>query len=288
VSVNHNNSFLIALVLLACSSDGAPSDRADGAMHDASDDAGACEMPRTFYVDDDRDGFGRSGDGAIHGCDSNAPAGFSINARDCDDDDASKQGERYVDSDGDDYGVTDSVTCVGSEERGYADRPGDCDDDDADRSPGASEAWFDGSDSDCDGDDNPVGCIAAPGADLDAYAEPAMALPDLEAIEIDRDDSCEGPDLYLAIVGACRQCGGGTSVVVIGNRGTEPAGFTLESNADSHAPAAVLQPQTLSEPFELDLQSPSSTITVSTALDAVDCDLGNNTETVEIGFTDCE
>lgn len=281
----------IALALIACMSCDASTDNTDGGAVDASDDASACglgDMRRTYYVDGDRDGSGRPGEGAIHSCDLEPPAGFSDDARDCDDSDADKRRERFVDDDGDGYGENASASCVGAAEAGYADRGGDCDDGDEHRSPGATEAWLDGLDSDCDGDDNPSGCFAAPGLDPELHVDEPMPLPDLEAIEVERDESCAGPDLFLAIVSACRACGGGTAVVVVGNRGTEAAGFTVDSGLDSHSSEDDLEPQRLSQPFTLELRSPRSTITLAPALGAADCDRSNDARTLEIGFTDCE
>ena len=168
------------------------------------------------------------------------------------------------------------------------DRGGDCDDSSAARSPATPEVWLDGIDQNCDGVDELRGCIAAPGKPREAYASSAVIFfPDLSNVDVKRDPGCAGPDLYFVLLGACRVCAGAQSTVVIGNRGTAAAAFRVESNAQQVDVDVPLQPQTLSEPFELQLHSPESDVQISVLGNAVDCELGNNVRNVQVGFTDC-
>jgi hypothetical protein len=127
----------------------------------------------TFYRDSDGDGYGNSAS-TTEACD--VPSGYSSDATDCDDGDATrypgapeicdgddedcdgsidegKTGVYYWDGDHDGWGdssITSETCSAGS---GYVSDGGDCDDSDSSVHPTATEVAYDGIDQDCDGDD---------------------------------------------------------------------------------------------------------------------------------------
>jgi hypothetical protein len=249
---------------------------------------GADSTPRTYYKDADRDGFGVPGPDVIHGCFDEAPAGYAPNAKDCDDRDATRQLARYRDRDHDGYGDPAELVCAGARDSDYADRAEDCDDNDPSRSPAASEIWLDGIDQNCDGSDELRGCIAAPGKGRRDYAAAhVIEFPNLDALRVERKDDCAGPDVYFVLLGACAVCGGGSSTLVVGNRGTAAAAFRVESNRGQIDVAEPLAPQAFSQPLVLEVSSPESDVRIRLSGSAVDCDPSNNVRHIEVGFTDC-
>jgi len=110
------------------------------------------------------------GDGVTVGnshCGADVPAGYSgqpSQTPDCDDTDAAISQNVYTDADGDGFGSPESPTCVAPLAQGAPAAAGfslsqvDCDDSNGDIHPGAFEAWSDGVDSDCDGNDDPLRC----------------------------------------------------------------------------------------------------------------------------------
>jgi hypothetical protein len=131
----------------------------------------------TYFLDLDGDGYGDPGEGS-EAC--ALPSGHSGDGSDCDDADGAVHpgaAERcngvdddcdgtvdpadstdalgwYLDGDGDGYGLSSDILTACEAPSGYAAAPGDCDDEDPDVNPGASEAWYDGVDQDCDGADD--------------------------------------------------------------------------------------------------------------------------------------
>jgi len=138
---------------------------------DSSTDEG---VESFFYEDGDGDGYGEPGN-VDEACE--APDGYVSNNDDCDDDDAATSPAAYeicddvdnncdgdidestaidattwyIDSDGDDYGDSSTSQDSCDQPSGYVTDDTDCDDSDGDVNPGATEIWYDGTDSDCDG-----------------------------------------------------------------------------------------------------------------------------------------
>ncbi len=104
--------------------------------------------PRTWYQDADRDTYG---DPAVSVEACSQPVGFSDNADDCDDTDASLNPDTlwYGDADGDGFGSEEFKLTSCEEVSGAVRESGDCDDTEATTYPGADETC-DGADDDCD------------------------------------------------------------------------------------------------------------------------------------------
>ena len=128
----------------------------------------------TWYADADGDGYGDAFSSAP-AC--SQPTGFVADSSDCDDsrpsiypgadeycdgadsdcdgvadeDDALDAATWFLDGDSDGYGTASTSTDACTQPSGYAGSDTDCDDSDASINPGASEVWYDGIDSDCDG-----------------------------------------------------------------------------------------------------------------------------------------
>ncbi len=153
---------------------------------DASSTTAACSVP-SGYVADDTDCD--DGDAAV------SPAGAELCNGiddDCDgtvdEDDAADASTWYADSDGDGYGDASSTTAACSVPSGYVADDTDCDDGDATINPAASEAWYDGVDSDCDGDEEPDPCGGLPGESTvswDADAEAVYPDPSTWSVSVE-------------------------------------------------------------------------------------------------------
>jgi hypothetical protein len=245
---------------------------------------------RTYYRDADGDGFGVPGDGFAHACESDPPAGLADNGRDCDDSDPEQHEQLFVDDDGDGYGNSAAPACVAADAAGHSRLPGDCDDANPERFPLAAEGWFDALDADCDGQDNPSGCVAAPGVPHDTYATGDVAeLPPLDGIPVDTTPACEDQaDLYFAVLNGCPICGGGLATVVVANAGGTATGFRVTSDLERIDVSAELPPQQVADALSIELSSPEATITVAPLGDVDDCRPDDNRGLVRVGFTDCE
>ena len=146
----------------------------------------------TWYADADSDGYGDAS-APLSGC--SQPAGSSANADDCDDADAAINpgeteacngsaddcdgqidepgstggGTWYTDADGDSFGDPNAPQSDCTQPAGTVADNTDCNDADATIYPGAPETWYDGIDSNCDGDDDPSTCDSLPGDATVAY-----------------------------------------------------------------------------------------------------------------------
>ncbi len=144
--------------------------------------------PSTWYADADGDNYG---DETTTATACNMPIDYVSDGTDCDDtsadvspaaselcngidddcdglvdddDTPTDPSTWYVDTDGDGYGDDTSSVSACNQPSGTVSSSGDCDDTSTDVSPVASEAWYDGVDSDCDGTEDPSVCDSVPGA----------------------------------------------------------------------------------------------------------------------------
>ena len=132
----------------------------------------------TYYLDNDNDSYGDAGV-FLDTCMMTPPAGYVLNAMDCNDQDSSihplaielcdtldnncdgfineglENFTYYQDSDGDGFGNSESVidTCVVSAPDNYVTNAEDCDDENAAINPDMMEIADNGIDEDCDGED---------------------------------------------------------------------------------------------------------------------------------------
>jgi hypothetical protein len=126
----------------------------------------------------------------------------------------------------------------------------------------------------------PRQCIMAPGKKEADYSSPTPAsvtFPDLSQHRLERRESCHSADLYFVVLGVCGVCGGGKSSYAIGNRGTQPASFRVRSNKET-IEGGLLEPQQLSQPFEISFAGALSELEIITD---DDCDPGSNKTWVE-------
>lgn len=195
---------------------------------DGQTDEGVLE---TFYVDQDRDGFGdpdspqeacEAGLGLADNdedCDDNEDAAYPGNDEVCgdgidndcsgeaDDDGAVDASTWYQDSDGDLFG-SDETTIVSCDPGdGWAPDGGDCNDEDPDVNPGADEVCGDGIDNDCANGPDDGDAIDAQlwhhDADSDSFGDPddsqrACTQPDgyiLDGTDCDDSDRDENPSV---------------------------------------------------------------------------------------------
>ncbi|HJN73569.1 MAG TPA: MopE-related protein [Myxococcota bacterium] len=142
------------LCALACGDDDpidescTPSDEVcDGLDNDCDGDIDE-DVLDTVYADADGDGLGNPA-APNDACGTDWP-GYSDNADDCNDSDASLPMEAWPDGDGDGYASELSDSAMVCDLSGYTTELGDCDDADAGVSPGAEEICDDLVDNDCD------------------------------------------------------------------------------------------------------------------------------------------
>ncbi len=188
----------------------------DGVDNDCdgnTDEADAANAP-AWYSDSDGDGYG--GSSSVRAC--SQPAGTTSSSTDCNDGNAAvnpaaaescdgvdndcdgtvdepaatNASTWYLDSDGDGYGVSGSVTRSCSQPAGYSAASTDCNDGNAAISPSATESC-DGLDNDCDGaTDESGGSLWYRDADGDGYGVSSTSA-----------SSCNQPSGYVAASGDC-------------------------------------------------------------------------------------
>jgi len=150
-------------------------DGVDNDCDGSSDEADAVD-PSTWHLDSDGDGFG---DASVSTAACSAPSGYVADSADCDDTSAQRNPDQvevcdgldndcndvaddnlefldwYTDSDGDGYGdaTAQPVSSCAAVSGSVLDNT-DCDDTSDGVNPGLEEAWYDGVDQDCDGNDN--------------------------------------------------------------------------------------------------------------------------------------
>jgi hypothetical protein len=146
---------------------------------------------------------------------------FDARDLDCDPDDFELNLTVYHDSDGDGAASRDDTLCVNEDELpdGYLDlRTGvdfDCDDEDPSRHPAAPESWFDDTDQNCDGADNPVCAFADP------ELAPGPSAPE-SAASLDPDCSDRSELAIAALFNCPESCDSEPNVVVqLSNLGGE-------------------------------------------------------------------
>jgi hypothetical protein len=148
----------------------------------------------------------------------------------------------------------------------------DCDDENAAILPGAYEVPGDGIDSECDGDDDSVGC---PGSCLCQASQVAVANRPTEP-------SCEGaPDLFLAVTSTCVDCFQAYVPLVIGNRGDQAAvNVTViyaEGDARDMLTMDVIEPLSVTGLLRMP-PSFAGNVAITLEVDG-DCDASNNHQT---------
>ncbi len=119
--------------------------------------------------------------------------------QDCDDNDASATDPVtfFTDADGDGFGDPDTEQTACTFPAGAADNGDDCDDTDADVFPDAPDAWYDGVDSDCAGDDDFDQDGDGYGVEVDCDDTDASLAPDPGVAETwfnGVDDNCDITD----------------------------------------------------------------------------------------------
>jgi transposase len=119
-------------------------------------------------------------------------------------------------------------------------------------------------------------CLVAADGGLHYRSPEWWGFPDLSKRQLARNEACDGADLYFAVLGVCGLCGGGKSTYVVGNRGTQPATFSVRSNQET-VEGGALEPQQLSKPFEIGFDGKLSALEIATE---DDCDQRSNTEWV--------
>jgi hypothetical protein len=96
---------------------------------DCDDNNSAVNVPQSFFVDSDNDGFGSNATAML--CSTIAPSGYSSNNTDCDDNNSAINAPQsyFIDSDLDGFGsTTTAILCSPTAPSGYSTNNTDCDD----------------------------------------------------------------------------------------------------------------------------------------------------------------
>jgi len=253
-----------------------------------SPEAASCpggSEPRSFFRDDDGDGFGQKLPAGTT-CSDDPPSGHAFlggTTEDCDDTDPElySWANFYTDADGDGYGVPYQEHAFDCSKRviaGMASNARDCDD--ADTSSHLQQ--FVDADGDGHGVQASAACVAddAEGyalvsgdcddsqADVHPYSEFEAPLDGIDSDcdgndypvtgcgvfvapegDVPVDTACAGSvDLFLASVSACLDCSGSRVELVVGNRGSVSTEAELLISGDAGTSAA--------EPVRLALDGP--------------------------------
>lgn len=169
---------------------------------------------RTFYQDDDGDGYGQTS-ATMVACEP--PSGYAVEDDDCDDNEAAANpgiaidtcddidndcdkltdedadfADYYRDQDGDGYGLSTDTVNACEAPSGYTGSDGDCDDSNKNSFPDAPERC-DGEDNDCDTvTDNDVVDVWYSDSDSDSYGDPGASI-----------NNCDPADGYVADSSDC-------------------------------------------------------------------------------------
>ncbi len=234
-----------------------PQEICDGVDNDcdAQVDEDASDAPY-WYRDADADGFG---DPSVVTRSCQQPSGYVSDASDCDDanssvnplgaetcngldDDCNGLADDedpnvtggatwYSDPDADGYGSEDATVQACQRPEGYAALAGDCDQEDPSIHPGATETWYDGVDSDCDGandyDADGDGYVSA------EYSDEAGKSDDdgdgYDAGDCDDGDALINPGAFEYNDGLDNNCDGDVDFVSLSSESSENLEFTGES-----------------------------------------------------------
>ncbi len=204
-------------------------------LADDSDSDVSSSTFSTYFPDADGDGYGDVDAVGVDQCDPDS-TNSADNDSDCDDSDASISPDAaevcddadfdencngvaddddstttdfttwYLDADSDDYGDPGTTVDTCELPDGFADNDQDCDDSDGSAFPGATEIWYDGVDSDCDGADDydadADGYTSADHSGDDCDDEAADTNPGATEICSDnRDNDCDGTSNGCGLAG---------------------------------------------------------------------------------------
>ena len=175
-----------------------------------------------------RDGDGDGYTSTKPECFATLPPGYQplMGSPDCDDESAERQVEAFLDADGDRYGRPGASYCVkapgpdGSYPPLFSGTSGDCDDNDPSVHPLVEEHWDDGIDSNCDGNEDPLKC--------EPFGVTNCGCELLSTTGVPVVPSCAGADLVFVGQVTCHSSCSGSTVFLVGNQGTLPAGAAVD------------------------------------------------------------
>ncbi len=260
-----------------------------------------------FFGDVDGDGYGDV-DNALTSC--TIPAGYVVDATDCDDTDASvNPGELetcnevddncdgtvdedeaidastwYADADGDGFGNEDAIDYACNQPSGYVADANDCDDDDAAISPADSEIC-DTIDNDCDGDVDEDEAIDAStwyaDLDRDSYGDAGNthAACSLPTGYVENDDDCDDLDSSVSPAEAesCNEVDDDCDGDVDEDEAIDASTWYADADGDGYGDASVM-----------DIECDAPTGYVDDWSDCDDSDPGDMVDADGDGYTECD
>jgi hypothetical protein len=241
--------------------------------------------PLPLYADADGDGVG-AGDSTCNGCTgaTELPPGYSYSAADCDDSNPEVQRWAYPDQDGDGRAASDETQAICAAEDppdGYVRWRDDCDDSDPMIHLGAVERFFDGVDSNCDGNDDPVSCSPERECGCDAL--------DRSLETVDTTPGCEDElDLFVEWTEICF-CDG-CVFAIVGNSGgvamSSSISVQIRSEREGEDDLLVeftelLGPGELGVPIPMPIGGDQNALAVELS-GGTDCSPTNNRQAVEL------